>query len=485
VPPPPNLRATLRPYQSRGYSWLYFLSRLGFGAVLADDMGLGKTVQTLALITRDWAERQGEPVLLVCPTSVIGNWQREAARFAPELPLLVHHGAERRRERLLPRGSPVALVLTSYGLLHRDLAAFQSVTWRGLVLDEAQNVKNPESLQAKAARAVTASYRIALTGTPIENHVGDLWALMDFLNPGLLGTNASFRRKFLIPIATSADPEAERRLKTITAPFVLRRLKSDPSVIADLPKKFEMSVFCQLTKEQASLYAAVLHDLDEHLSQSEGIARKGLVLATLAKLKQVCNHPANLLHDDSALPDRSGKLTRLGELLEEVRESGERALIFTQFTEMAAMIKRYLQETTGRETLYLHGGLSKRARDDMVHTFQEAPDAPATFVLSLRAGGTGLNLTRANHVFHFDRWWNPAVENQASDRAYRIGQTKNVQVRRLVCAGTVEEQIDALLQRKSALASRLVRSGEAALTELSNEALRDVFALRADAVGAA
>ena len=483
LPPPSELRATLRPYQTRGYSWLHFLSRLGLGAALADDMGLGKTIQTLALIARDWAEGPQEPVLLVCPTSVIGNWEREAARFAPDLPLVVHHGAQREREQLLPKKKPVAIFVTSYGLLQRDLAAFQRVTWRGIVLDEAQNIKNAESKQAKAARALKAAYRIALTGTPIENHVGDLWALMEFLNPGLLGTYASFRRDFLIPIAVSADPDAEARLKTMTAPFVLRRLKSDPTVIADLPKKLEMRVFCQLTKEQASLYAAVLRDVEEQLAESEGIARKGLVLATLTKLKQVCNHPANLLHDDSPLPERSGKLARLGEMLEEVRASGDRALVFTQFTEMAAMIKRYLQETTGREVLYLHGGVAKAERDRMVASFQEDRDAPATFVLSLRAGGTGLNLTRANHVFHFDRWWNPAVENQASDRAYRIGQTKNVQVHRLVCAGTVEEQIDALLERKSALATRLVRSGESGLTELSNEALRDVFALRASAVG--
>jgi SNF2 family DNA or RNA helicase len=483
LPPPSELRATLRPYQTRGYSWLHFLSRLGLGAALADDMGLGKTMQTLALVARDWAEGVREPVLLVCPTSVIGNWQREAARFVPDLPLIVHHGAEREREQLLPKRKKVALVVTSYGILQRDLAALQRVAWRGIVLDEAQNVKNPESKQAKAARALAGSYRIALTGTPIENHVGDLWSLMEFLNPGLLGTNASFRREFLIPIATTGDRQAEARLKALTSPFVLRRLKSDPSVIADLPKKLEMTVFCQLTKEQASLYAAVLRDVEEQLEDSDGMSRRGIVLATLTKLKQICNHPANLLHDDSPLAGRSGKLARLAEMLEEVRESGDRALVFTQFTEMAAMIKRYLQETTGREVLYLHGGTGKAERDRMVSRFQEAPDAPSTFVLSLRAGGTGLNLTRANHVFHFDRWWNPAVENQASDRAYRIGQTKNVQVHRLVCAGTFEEQIDALLARKNALATRLVRSGEAGLTELSNEALREIFALRADAIG--
>ncbi len=482
-PVPKSLRGTLRPYQVRGYSWLHFLSRLGFGACLADDMGLGKSITALALIARDWEDAPQAPVLLVCPTSVIGNWQREIARFAPDLPVVVHHGGERTREgRLLPRKANVALVLTSYGVMLRDTELLQSVRWRGVVLDEAQNVKNAENKGARAARALTASYRVALTGTPIENHVGDLWGLMEFLNAGLLGDAASFRREFLIPIAALADAEAETRLKRLTAPFVLRRLKSDPAIISDLPSKLETRVFCQLTKEQASLYAAVLRDVEVALEEAEGIGRRGLILATITKLKQVCNHPANLLHDNSRLGGRSAKLARLAEMLDEVHAAGNRALVFTQFTEMAALLQRYLQETTGREASYLHGALGKRARDRIVDRFQSASDAPSVFILSLRAGGTGLNLTRANHVFHFDRWWNPAVENQASDRAYRIGQTKHVHVHRLICAGTIEEKIDALLERKSAVANRLVRSGEAGLTDLSNAQLRDLFALDADAV---
>jgi SNF2 family DNA or RNA helicase len=480
---PASLRGTLRPYQVRGYSWLHFLSRLGLGACLADDMGLGKSITTLALVARDWDEDPAAPVLLVCPTSVIGNWQREITRFRPNLPIVVHHGGERARDgRLLPAKARVALVLTSYGLMLRDLELLRTVRWRGVVLDEAQNVKNAESKQAHAARALDAAYRVALTGTPIENHVGDLWSLMEFLNRGLLGTSASFRRDFLIPISALADSEAEARLKRTTAPFVLRRLKSDPAIIADLPKKLDMRVFCQLTKEQASLYAAVLRDVDQQLEEAEGIERRGLILATITKLKQACNHPANLLHDNSPLSGRSGKLARLAEMLDEVHAAGERALVFTQFTEMASLLRSYLQETTGREVLYLHGGLPKRQRDLMVDRFQAAGDAPGVFILSLRAGGTGLNLTRANRVFHFDRWWNPAVENQASDRAYRIGQTKNVYVHRLVCAGTIEDKIDALLERKSAVANRLVRSGEAGLTDLSNVQLRELFALQSDAV---
>ena len=482
-PVPQTLHGTLRPYQVRGYSWLHFLSRLGLGACLADDMGLGKSITTLALVAGDWEEGPTAPVLLVCPTSVIGNWQREIARFTPDLPVIVHHGGERVRSgALFGAGARIALVLTSYGVALRDIDVLRTVPWRGVVLDEAQNVKNADSKQAQAVRALDASYRVALTGTPIENHVGDLWSLMEFLNGGLLGTPASFRREFLIPINVLGDAAAEARLKRMTAPFVLRRLKSDPTVIADLPKKLETRVFCQLTKEQASLYAAVLRDVEHPLESAEGIERRGLILATIMKLKQVCNHPANLLHDGSRLAGRSGKLARLAEMLEEVHAEGDRALVFTQFTEMAALLKRYLQETTGREVLYLHGGVAKRERDRMVERFTEADDAPGVFVLSLRAGGTGLNLTRANHVFHFDRWWNPAVENQASDRAYRIGQKKNVHVHRLICSGTIEDKIDALIERKKTVADRLVRSGEAGLTDLSNAQLRDLFALEAGAV---
>jgi superfamily II DNA or RNA helicase len=482
-PVPATLRGTLRPYQVRGYSWLHFLSRLGLGACLADDMGLGKSITTLALIARDWEEDATAPVLLVCPISVIGNWQREIARFAPDLPVVVHHGGERMRDGgILPKKAQVALVLTSYGVALRDIALLRKARWRGVVLDEAQNVKNADSKQAQAVRALNASYRVALTGTPIENHVGDLWSLMDFLNPGLLGTQAAFRRDFLIPIEVLANADAEARLQRMSGPFVLRRLKSDPAIIADLPKKLETRVFCQLTKEQASLYAAVLREAEPSLEEAEGIERRGLILATITKLKQVCNHPANLLHDNSRLEGRSGKLARLAEMLDEVHAERDHALVFTQFTEMATLLRRYLQETTGREVLYLHGGLAKRQRDLLVERFQTADDAPSVLILSLRAGGTGLNLTRANHVFHFDRWWNPAVENQASDRAYRIGQTKNVHVHRLVCAGTIEDKIDALLERKRATAQRLVRSGEAGLTDLSNAQLRDLFALGADAV---
>jgi SNF2 family DNA or RNA helicase len=480
---PDGFHGTLRPYQLRGYSWLAFLKECGLGACLADDMGLGKTVQTLALVQREWESDGRRPALLVCPTSVVGNWEREAARFTPGLPVLVHHGLGRARGDALEReAARHALVLSSYTLLHRDLPALQAVRWSGVILDEAQNIKNPETKQARAARALPAEYRITLTGTPVENHVGDLWSLMEFLNPGFLGSQAEFKRTFFVPIQAGHDPEAAARLRRLTSPFVLRRLKTDKAVIADLPEKMEMKVFCTLTREQASLYAAVVADAAEALEGAAGIQRKGVVLATLSKLKQVCNHPAQFLKDNSPLPGRSGKLARLAEMVEEVLEVGDRALVFTQFAEMGALLQRHLQETFGREALFLHGGVAKRQRDRMVERF-EAASGPPLLVLSLKAGGTGLNLTRANHVFHFDRWWNPAVENQATDRAFRIGQLRRVQVHKFLCGGTLEEKIDAMIEGKKEVAERVVGSGEGWLTELSTTQLLDLMSLRPEAVG--
>jgi SNF2 family DNA or RNA helicase len=344
-------------------------------------------------------------------------------------------------------------------------------------------LKNPETKQAQAARALAADYRIALTGTPVENHVGDLWSIWQFLNPGFLGGREEFRRRFFIPIQVEHKAEAAESLKRLTGPFLLRRLKADKDILADLPDKLEMKVFCNLTREQASLYAAVVEEMDRGLTGAEGIQRKGLILGALSKLKQVCNHPAHFLKDNSPVPGRSGKLARLTEMLEEVLEAGDRALLFTQFTEMGDLLRRHLQETFGREVLFLHGGVPRPQRDRMVARFEGDGDGPRLFLLSLKAGGTGLNLTAANHVFHFDRWWNPAVENQATDRAFRIGQTRNVQVHKFVCVGTLEEKIDEMIERKQAVAARVVGAGEAWLTELSNDELRDVFALRQEALG--
>lgn len=484
--PEPAFQGQLRPYQVRGFSWLHFLSSWGLGACLADDMGLGKTVQALALLQKlrhQSAEEERRPVLLICPMSVVGNWQRESARFTPDLPVLVHHGGGRRRDAdFIEQAGSAAIVLSSYSLLSRDIAFLRKVQWLGVILDEAQNIKNAETRQARAAHALDAQFRIALTGTPVENNVGDLWSIMQFLNPGLLGDKTQFKRNFLVPIQVDKNEERAERLRTLTAPFILRRLKTDKSIIADLPEKLEMKVYCNLTKEQASLYSAVVKETQAAIEDAEGIERKGLVLATLSKLKQVCNHPAHFLHDGSYIAGRSGKVLRLTEMLEEALQAGDRALIFTQFAEMGEMLKQHLQENFAQEVLFLHGAVSKTKRESMVDRFQQDPDGPRIFILSLKAGGVGLNLTRANHVFHFDRWWNPAVENQATDRAFRIGQTRAVQVHKFVCAGTLEEKIDQMIEDKRLLAENVIGTGEAWLTELDDSQLRALFALSKDAV---
>ncbi|MBI5584455.1 MAG: DEAD/DEAH box helicase [Deltaproteobacteria bacterium] len=484
IPAPAGFQGRLRPYQTKGTSWLSFLGKWGLGACLADDMGLGKTIQTLALLQRRWELNGKKPSLLICPMSVVSNWEKEAARFTPDLPVMIHHGLGRAKDRTFKKAvRGQALVVSSYALLHRDFEILKEVAWSGLILDEAQNIKNPETKQARAARSIPAEYRIALTGTPVENHVGDLWSIMEFLNPGFLGRAHEFKRNFFIPIQAGQDPEALERLKRLTGPFILRRLKTDKAIIKDLPRKLEMKVFCPLTREQAGLYTAVVRESLKLIETSEGIGRRGAVLASLIKLKQVCNHPAQFLKDNSPIPGRSGKVARLTEMTEEILANREAALIFTQFTEMGTLLKKHLQETFGREVLFLHGALPKKERDRLIELFQDGQERGALFILSLKAGGTGLNLTRANHVFHFDRWWNPAVENQATDRAFRIGQTKNVQVHKFICAGTLEEKIDQLIEAKQELAGKLVASGEAWLTEFSTKELKELFALRQEAIG--
>ena len=479
---PEGFSGTLRPYQLRGYSWLAFLGQWGLGGCLADDMGLGKTIQVLAHIQRDWPSSR-RPALLVCPTSVMNNWQREAARFVPGLPVMVHHGPDRMRgERFRDAAGEHAMVVTSYGLAQRDAGLLAGIPWRGVVLDEAQNIKNPRTKQSEAARMLEADYRFALTGTPVENHLGDLWSIMEFLNPGFLGTQGQFKSNFLVPVQAEKDSGATQRLKRATGPFILRRLKTDRDIISDLPEKMEMKVFCPLTREQASLYASILKETEEALGSAAGIKRKGVILGTLSRLKQVCNHPAQFLGDNSAIPNRSGKLARLTEMLEEVLEVGDRALVFSQFAVMGGMLQRHLQERFGCEVLFLHGGVPKGRRDQMVERFQ-GDGGPPIFVLSLKAGGTGLNLTSANHVFHFDRWWNPAVESQATDRAFRIGQRRNVQVHKLVCVGTLEEKIDQMIEGKRLVAEQVVGTGEGWLTEMSNDDLRRVLALSREAAG--
>jgi SNF2 family DNA or RNA helicase len=481
---PDGFCAELRPYQQRGLSWLVFLSSLGLGACLADDMGLGKTVQLLALEAAQRAENPDTgPTLLVCPMSLVGNWQREAAKFAPGLRVHPHHGRERLTgDALADRLAETDLVVTTYATATRDIDDLSEHQWQRVVLDEAQAIKNSLSQSAKAVRRLGAEHRVALTGTPVENRLAELWSIMDFLNPGMLGTPELFRTRYAIPVERHGLTAPAERLRVVTRPYVLRRLKTDPSVIDDLPEKIEIKQYCQLTTEQASLYQAVVDDMMEKIENSEGIKRRGNVLAAMAKLKQVCNHPALLLHDRSAIGKRSGKVTRLEEILEEILAEGDKVLCFTQFTEYAEMLLPHLAARFDTDIAYLHGGTPKKHRDDLVTRFQ-TDQGPPIFLLSLKAGGTGLNLTAATHVIHLDRWWNPAVENQATDRAFRIGQRRNVQVRKFICTGTLEEKIDEMIEEKKALADLVIRDGENWLTELSTRDLREVFALSKEAVG--
>jgi SNF2 family DNA or RNA helicase len=485
TPPPADLAGSLRPYQERGLAWLSLMADLDLGGCLADDMGLGKTVQTIAFLLVRRAARPDDPrpALVVCPMSVVGNWERELAHFAPSLPVRRHHGSERAQSvQALQAVPPHTVVVTTYGLLRRDQALLGEVDWAVAVLDEAQNIKNSASRQAGAARALRATHRFTLTGTPVENRLAELWSILEFCVPGLLGPLERFRRRLAIPIERYRDYRAADQLRGLIRPFVLRRVKSDPGIVADLPPKQEMAMVCTLTREQATLYQAAVDEAMAKIEAAEGIQRRGLVLALLTALKQICNHPAHYLREPGPLPGRSGKLDRLTEMLEETVASGDRALVFTQFREMGERLVPHLQQALEREILFLHGGVSRAGRDAMVRRFQEDGGGPPVLVLSLKAGGTGLNLTRATRVFHFDRWWNPAVEDQATDRAHRIGQPRLVQVYRLLTAGTVEEKIDALLADKRALADRIVGASEAWITELSDHELRSLLSLSEDAV---
>ena len=522
---PKSFRGELRPYQSRGVGWLSFLEQWSLGACLADDMGLGKTIQLIAfLLHLQEQDSLDAPTLLICPTSVLGNWEREVQKFAPSLKVRLHHGDGRPKGKDFARAvQGIDLVLSSYALVHRDIKDLQTVAWRGVVLDEAQNIKNPEAKQSQAVRQLSAQFRIAMTGTPVENRLSELWSILDFLNPGYLGPKNFFQRRFAAPIERFGDTASLQTLRSLVQPFILRRLKSDRTIIQDLPDKQEMTVFCGLSSEQASLYQ---HWVDKSLADieaAEGIQRKGIILALITKLKQICNHPDLFLKgataqesegveqqaetqnsklgspdsletqtqnsklktqnfDPASFQSRSGKLLRLEEMLEEVVAEGDRALIFTQFAEWGKLLKAHLEKQLGSETLFLYGGTSKKQREEMVDRFQLDPQAPRIFILSLKAGGVGLNLTRANHVFHFDRWWNPAVENQATDRVFRIGQTRKVQVHKFVCSGTLEEKIHAIIESKKALAEQVVGAGESWLTDLNTDQLRDLLLLDRSAI---
>ncbi len=479
---PDGFQGELRPYQQRGHAWMHFLVDQGFGACLADDMGLGKTVQAIAVML-DWRlRRRGKgAIIIVCPVSVLGNWRRELNRFAPDLDVIMHHG--KGRASTIDEFKHVThsndIVLTSYNLLQRDEEIMNSVTFDGVVLDEAQNIKNPTTRQSKVARGLKGHFRLALTGTPLENRPLDLWSIMDFLNEGLLGSRTQFTQTLEHPIVKQRRQGSMSALARLVRPFVLRRLKTDPEIVADLPEKTEQIVNATLSREQAILYESVVRKgLQEVETAGEGIQRRGAILTTLLRLKQVCNHPSHYLMDGSSLPSRSGKLDLLSEMIEEAIEEGDRCLVFTQFKEMGSLLKTHLENQSGGKVLFLHGGVPQKERDTMVTNFQESrEDGPKIFVLSLKAGGTGLNLTAANRVFHFDRWWNPAVEDQATDRAFRIGQQRNVFVHKFVCNGTLEERIQQMLDRKREVADSLLAAGENWITELSNDELRRLLVL--------
>lgn len=487
-----GFQGELRPYQAKGVGWLSFLETWGLGACLADDMGLGKTIQLIAfLLNLKQQKLLTKPTLLVCPTSVINNWEREMKKFAPKLKTVIHHGDKREQNKSFAKQvQDKQLVITSYSLIYRDLKTLAGVEWQGVVLDEAQNIKNPSAKQSQAVREVPAGFRIALTGTPVENRLTELWSILDFLNPGFLGNRNFFQKRFAIPIEKYGDRESLDILRSLTQPFILRRLKTDKNIIQDLPEKQEMNVYCGLSTEQAELYQQLVDNSLAVIEDSEGIKRRGLILTLLLRLKQLCNHPALISQtnhqpakiDSDQFSDRSGKLLRLEEMLEELVDEGDRALIFTQFAAWGKILKPYLANKLKEEVLFLSGATSREARQEMVDRFQNEPNGPKIFILSLKAGGTGLNLTRANHVFHVDRWWNPAVENQATDRAFRIGQKRNVQVHKFVCTGTLEERISDIIDNKKELAEQTVDAGEQWLMDLDTNSLRNLLLLDRDAI---
>lgn len=486
VEAPKSFQGKLRHYQLSGVSWLLFLRQYGLGSCLADDMGLGKTIQFLAYLSLVKENNISTgPSMLICPMSVLGNWQKEIQRFLPDLKIYLHYGSQRaRNDEFLEALSVVDLVMTTYGLAYQDEAFLTTVNWDIICLDEAQNIKNVQTKQSQAVRQLQGMHRIALTGTPMENRLTELWSIMDFLNPGYLGSLAAFSRKFAGAIERNQEKDTASQLRNLVRPFLLRRSKSDPKVELDLPEKQELKEFVALTPEQASLYETVVRDLFEKVEEESGMARRGAILGALTRLKQICNHPALILKDNEAvgLQERSQKLERLISMVAELRAEGDQCLIFTQFIGMGEIIQQVLEQELGQKSLFLHGGTPKAQRDEMIARFQDKSlpeqERCPILILSLKAGGVGLNLTAANHVFHYDRWWNPAVENQATDRAHRIGQQRHVLVHKFIAMGSLEERIDEMLERKQGINDLIVGSGENWITELSPTELRQVLALR-------
>ncbi|NHN32006.1 DEAD/DEAH box helicase [Paenibacillus agricola] len=500
IEPPDTFQGTLRPYQVEGISWLLFLRQMGLGGCLADDMGLGKTIQMITYLLHiremdNKAALAGDspsnlainriPSLLICPTSVLGNWQKELKRFAPQLKVHLHYGPARAKGEFFKETClGHDLILTTYTLSHLDETELAQFEWNSICLDEAQNIKNAYTKQATSIRSLTGRHRIAMTGTPIENRLTELWSIFDFLNPGYLGTLRDFSQRYVHAIEKSNDPVLVSKVQQLIRPFLLRRVKKDPAIQLDLPDKNEYKTFVSLTSEQGILYENYIKDMFDRLDRLTAMERRGLILAALTKLKQICNHPSLMLKEPVGSPweQRSNKVERLLEMVQELRQEGDKCLIFTQFVETGHLLQRILEKELAEPVIFLHGGTPKIARDKMIAEFQdEVPAAdkqPSIFLLSLKAGGTGLNLTAANHVFHFDRWWNPAVENQATDRAFRIGQTRHVQVHKFVTLGTLEERIDEMIEKKQELSQQIVGSGEQWITEMSTTDLKELFSLR-------
>ena len=479
VAEPATFNGQLRPYQRRGLAWLLHLERAKVGGVLADDMGLGKTAQVVALVLAqvDSGHDRGA-TLVISPASVLPNWERELRTFAPSLRVVRHHGQTRARrvETLARDNKPGVVVLTTYATLRSSQKLLAGLTWERVVLDEAQNIKTPTASQSRAARSLLARHRVALTGTPVENRLDDLWSILEFTNPGLLGPRATFRRRFAGPVERG-DTGAAERLRSLVRPFLLRRTKTDPAIAIDLPDKVDADVSCSLTVEQGTLYQAAVDQALADLETMTGMRRRARILTLLTEIKQVCDHPALYLHERGPLAERSGKLDRLTEMLEETIEEGDATLVFTQFAEMGHLLVRHLEERFDIDVPFLHGDVPLADRAELVEVFQH-PAGPPVMVASLRAGGVGLNITRATHVVHYDRWWNPAVEDQATDRAHRIGQHRTVFVHRLQVEGTIEERISELIDRKRSIAGQVVQTGEGWLTELTTDDLAALVSLR-------
>ncbi|MFC7394175.1 DEAD/DEAH box helicase [Scopulibacillus cellulosilyticus] len=474
---PEHFSGQLRPYQKKGYTWLTTLAEKRAGCCLADDMGLGKTIQTITYITKRLDSRVDDQVLIICPTSLLANWRHEFKQFAPRLRLYTYHGPDRMStESLEKQLDEFDCILTSYSLLLKDIEFFSKFEWSSVIIDEAQTIKNPHAKKSRAVRALKARHRIALTGTPIENRLDELWSIMEFLNPGYLGSLKRFREQFVRPIVKENNASKTRTLQKMISPFILRREKTDKRIIKDLPEKLEIKEYCHLSKVQASLYQSVVNELMQNVSSTEGMKRKGLILSTLTKLKQICDHP-NLLTDKGDTQS-SGKLNRLFELIGPLVEEKEKLLIFTQYVKMGKLLIQTLEKHFPNCPVYfLHGGLTAEAREKLIRHFRET-DTSCIFILSLKAGGLGLNLTEARHVVHFDRWWNPAVEEQATDRVYRIGQRQNVNVHKMVCEGTIEERIDELIEQKKSLSKQILSQGESWVTELNDNEIYDLIRLR-------